>query len=79
LTSSLFWLCYREGGKVRVVLQPAASLIHARLKAALTDLGDGTFAEGHHLDAKMERRVLKALIGRRLSQAQARKLLSQLD
>jgi hypothetical protein len=54
-------------------------LIHARLKAALADLDGGEFAEGHELDAKMERRIPKSLIGRRLSQAQAHKLLAKLD
>jgi hypothetical protein len=34
----LYWLCYRHNNQVSVVIEPGASLIHARMRAALTEL-----------------------------------------
>jgi hypothetical protein len=39
----LFWLCYRHNNQVSVVIEPGASLIHARMRAALDGLDEGTF------------------------------------
>ena len=58
-----------------VVLEPGASLIHARMRAALAELDEGEFAEGHELDRKTTKRVAKPMIGRRLSQEEAKRLL----
>jgi hypothetical protein len=67
----LYWLCYRHNNQISVVIEPGASIIDARLRAALNGLDEGTFTEGHELDRKM--RVPKAMIGRRLSQAEAKR------
>jgi hypothetical protein len=73
----LYWLYYRHNNQISVVIEPGASLVHARMRAALAGLGEGTFTEGHELDAKTERRVPKAIIGRRLSQDEAKRLLAK--
>jgi hypothetical protein len=59
---SLYWLCYRHNNQVSVVIEPAPSLIHARMKAALANLDEGDFTEGHQLDRKW--RVPKEMVGR---------------
>ena len=48
----LYWLCYRHNDQISVVIEPGASLIHARLRASLKGLDEGTFTEGHELDRK---------------------------
>jgi hypothetical protein len=75
---SLYWLCYRHSNQISVVIEPAASLVHARLRASLDGLDEGTFTEGHELDGKTERQVPKAMIRRRLSQKEAKRLLANL-
>src|SRR5215813_1295968 len=50
--------------------------IHARMRAALSGLDQGEFTEGHELDRKWG--VPKAMIGRRLSQGEAKRLLAKL-
>jgi len=67
----LYWLCYRLNNQISVVIEPSASLIHARMRAAITELDEGTFTERHELDRKW--RVPKEMIGRRLSFGQAKK------
>jgi hypothetical protein len=47
----LYWLCYRHNNKISVVIEPGASLIHARMRASLKGLDQGTFTQGQ-LDAK---------------------------
>jgi hypothetical protein len=44
------------------------------MRAALAGLDEGTFTEGHELDGKRERQVPKEMIGRRLSQEEAKRL-----
>jgi hypothetical protein len=46
------------------------------MRAALAGLDQGEFTEGHELDRKTERRVSKEIIGRRLSQEEAKGLLA---
>jgi hypothetical protein len=72
----LYWLCYHHNNQISVVIERGASLIHARMRAALANLDQGTFTEGHALDAKW--RVPQATIGRRVSQDEAKRLLAKL-
>jgi hypothetical protein len=69
----LYWLCYRHNNQVKVVIELGASLVHARMRAALAGLEEGTFTEGHELDGKTEKQVPKAMIGRRLSQEETKR------
>jgi len=62
----LHWLCYRHNNQISVVIEPGSSLIHARMRAALANLDEGEFTEGHELDRKWK--VAKEMVGRRLSQ-----------
>ena len=48
----LNWLCYRHNNQISVVIEPGASIIHARMRAAPADLDEGDFTEGHELDRK---------------------------
>jgi hypothetical protein len=48
----LYWLCYRHNNQISVVIEPAHSLIYARLRASLDGLDEGEFTEGHELDRK---------------------------
>jgi hypothetical protein len=73
----LYWLCYRHNNQICVVIEPGDSLIHARMRASLAGLGEGTFTEGHELDSKTQKRVPKGMIGRRLSQDEAKRLLAK--
>ena len=75
----LYWLVYRYNNQISVVIEPGASLIHARMRASLANLDEGEFTEGHELDRKTERQVPKAMIGRRLSQEEAERLLAEFD
>jgi hypothetical protein len=60
-----------------VVIEPGPSLIHSRMRVALADLDEGEFTEGHELDRKWK--VAKQMIGRRLTQAEAKRLLAKLE
>jgi hypothetical protein len=41
---SLYWLCYRHNNQISVVIEPGASLVHAKMRAALADLDEGEFS-----------------------------------
>ena len=73
----LYWLCYRHNNQISVVIEPDASLIHARIRASLDGLDEAEFTEGHELERKW--RVSKEMIGRRLSQQEAKRLLAKLE
>jgi len=60
------------------VIEPGASPIHARMRASFAELDEGEFTEGHELDSKTEKQVPKAMVGRRLSQEEAKRLLAKL-
>jgi hypothetical protein len=49
------------------------------MRAALAGLDNGTFTEGHELDGKTAKRVPKAMMGRRLSQEEAKRLLAKFE
>jgi hypothetical protein len=74
---NLYWLVCRHNNQTCVVIEPAASLIHARMRAALAGLDQGEFTEGHELPGKWK--TPKEMIGRRLSQAEAKRLLAKLE
>jgi len=70
----LYWLCYRHNNQISVVIEPAASLVHARMHAAIAGL-EGELTEGYALPWKGP----KAMIGRRLSQDEAKRLLAKFE
>ena len=70
----LYWLVHRHNNSISVVIEPGASLIHARMRSAIAQLDQGEFTEGHELPGKWK--VAKQMIGRRLSQEEAKRLLA---
>jgi len=54
------WPTRRAGDQIPVVIEPGASPIHARMRASLAALDEGTFTEGHELDRKWQ--VPKAML-----------------
>jgi hypothetical protein len=76
LSMSLYWLCYRHYNQISVVIETGASLVHARMRSSLADLDQGEFTEVHELDRKWQ--MPKEMIGRRLSQEEAKRLLAKL-
>ena len=75
----LYWLCYQHNNQISVVIEPGASLIHARMRSVLADLDQGELTEGHELDRKTTKQVPKAMIGRRVSQEEAKRLLAKFE
>jgi hypothetical protein len=75
----LYWLVCSTDDDIAVVVLPASALVYARFDAARKNRDDGTFVEGHQLDAKLSKRVPKKMIDRRLSQDEATKLLAKFE
>jgi hypothetical protein len=75
--TSLFWLVFRQGDNIAVIIQSAGDIITSRMRAMLAGL-EGTFKEGHELDAKTAKKVPKDMIGRALSRKEAARLLTKL-
>jgi hypothetical protein len=75
---SVFWLSYRVNNRRCVVIQPAISLVGARMKSALSVVDDHGFRDGHELDEKTAKRIPKEMIGRCLTMAEAIGLLERL-
>ena len=75
--TSLYWLVFKSGKDISVIIQPAGGIIIARVRALLAGV-EGEFQEGHALDAKMVRKVPKKMIGRVLSRKEAAVLLKKL-
>ena len=74
---SFYWLVHRHNNSIFVLIEPAHSLIDARLRASLDGLDEGDFAEGHELDRKWK--IAKEMVGRRLTQAEAKRLLAKFN
>jgi hypothetical protein len=55
------------------------SRLMARMRAALAGLDQGEFTEGHERDSRPAKQVPKAMIGRRLSQEEAKRLLPKFN
>jgi len=72
---TLYWLVYRHSNQISVVIELGASLIHARLRASIAGLDQGDFTEGHELPSKWK--VAKQIIGRRLSQEEAKRVVGE--
>jgi hypothetical protein len=72
----MFWLAYDRGGRRYVVIEPASTLIFARMLAAMGDLEKGTFIGGFALDEEMAESVPLAMTGRKLSLGEAEKLVT---
>src|SRR5262249_55606887 len=51
-TMPLYWLCYRHNNQISVVIEPGASLIHAKMRSVIDGLDQGEFTEGHELDRR---------------------------
>jgi len=73
----LYWLVYHHNNQISIVIEPGASIIHARLRSAIDGLDEGEFTEGHELPGKWK--VAKEMIGRRLTQAEGKRLLAKLE
>jgi hypothetical protein len=72
----LRWLCYRQSDRIEIAIVRGASLMHARLRAALDGIdADATFAEGRKLDAERAAWVRPGYLGRMLSREEAAGLL----
>jgi hypothetical protein len=74
---TLFWLVFKTGSDITVVIQPAGALGMARLRAAIAGI-EGEFQEGHELDDKTAKKIPKAMIGTPLTRKQANALLKRL-
>ena len=74
--AALFWLVFKQGNEVAVVIQPAGDIITARVRALLAGI-EGKFQEGHQLDDKTVRKVPKKMIGRVLSRKEAAGILKK--
>lgn len=73
----MWWLVFKNGKDLSVIIQPAGAIIAARMRALLAGV-EGEFQEGHELDAKTAKRVPKGMIGRVLSRKEATALLKKL-
>jgi len=58
-------------------LTPVANFCKRHHRAALANLGEGDFTEGHELPGKWK--VAQQMMGRRLSQAEAKRLLAKFE
>jgi hypothetical protein len=77
----MWWLCYRNEGKVvGVAIIEAPSLYHARMQAAVRGIGRvADYSEGNEIDAEHAALVPQEYIGRRLSPEEARQLIERID
>jgi hypothetical protein len=72
-----FLLIYRDQGCVSTIIVEARSLAAARMKAAALGLGTpNSFRLGHELEAELVALVLPEQVGRFLSAAEAKEILT---
>jgi hypothetical protein len=71
-----FWLAHNTSDGVKVFIQPAYSLVDARVKAALA--GYEEFTEAHQLDTETAMKIPKEMIGRTLTSKEAEELLKKM-
>jgi hypothetical protein len=77
---SLWWLCYRQSGEIKVVIVEATSLIFARMHVSLAQSDeDASFVEGYELDEGHSALVPARYIGSMLSRSSAATLLDRLE
>jgi hypothetical protein len=77
---SLWWLCYRRSGEIKVVIVEATSLIFARMHVSLARADeDAAFVEGHELDEVYSALVPARYIGSMLPRRSAATLLDRLE
>ena len=76
----MWWLCYRNEGKlVGVAIIEAPSLYHARMQAAVRGIGRAAdYTEGKEVDAEHAALVPQDCIGRLLSPEEARQLIERM-
>jgi hypothetical protein len=73
----MWWLSFFGGD---VVIIEAASLAHARLLAALNELGRAShFAEGHSISSELAALIPDNFLRRKLSRTETRQLLKLLE
>jgi hypothetical protein len=73
----LYWLVFKHGTKTEVVIQPAHSMVAARLMAGVHGQ-DGEFQEGHVLDSNIAEKIPMDVIGKTLTTTEAKRLLKKL-
>jgi hypothetical protein len=79
---SVFWLTYCDpsGHVLGVAIQDSGSLVHARLRAAISEADRGArLCQGHELDPVTAKLVPAAAIGRMLKPNEATKLLRKIE
>lgn len=72
----LFWIVH-EGPKV--FIEDAGTMLYARMAITMRGAAEAkTFIEAHKLDAKTAKGIPKRMIGRELSQREAKALLEKI-
>jgi hypothetical protein len=73
----LYWLVFKHGPKTEVVVQPAHSMVAARLMASAHGQA-GDFQEGHVLESNIAEKIPMDIIGKTLTTAEAKRLLKKI-
>jgi hypothetical protein len=76
----MWWLCYRDEGKlVGVAIIAAPSIYHARMQAAVRGIGKvADYTEGMEVDAEHAALIPQDWIGRLLSPEEAQQLMERI-
>jgi hypothetical protein len=70
---TLYWLCHHHNNQIYVVIEPGCFTRSRSYAFSLAGLDEGEFTETHELDLKW--RMAKEMIGRRLSQEEAKRVV----